>query len=315
MGDRQPTPTQPHYEGVVVLEGGRGLGYAEYGDPEGDPVFWFHGTPGARKQVPPDINLQARQRGLRVICVERPGTGLSTPHQYARVLDWTDDVAHVADRLKIGRFAVVGLSGGGPFVLACCHGLAERVTAGAVLGGMGPLRGPEASPGYTRFLPPAEVLLTAMRWPMGELLSHTVRPLRAVASQCYDLYVKVAPAADRVVMVRPELKAGFLYDLVTAAEGGLRSFVADLLVFSRDWGFSLRDIHVPVRFWHGDADGIVPLSHGELQAALVPGAALVVTHGGGHFSGYLVAGDVFDWISAVWPDRARAPQRKAETAE
>ena len=28
---------------------------AEYGDPDGDPVLWFHGTPGARKQIPPDV--------------------------------------------------------------------------------------------------------------------------------------------------------------------------------------------------------------------------------------------------------------------
>jgi pimeloyl-ACP methyl ester carboxylesterase len=68
----------------------------------------------------------------------------------------------------------------------------------------------------------------------------------------------------------------------------------------------LRDIRVPVRFWHGDADGIVPLSHGEFMAALVPGADLVIAPGGGHFAGYVVAEDVLDWIVEQWPDRQRA---------
>jgi pimeloyl-ACP methyl ester carboxylesterase len=146
---------------------------------------------------------------------------------------------------------------------------------------------------------------------LGELLSHSVKQVRTLASQGYDAYLKVAPPSDRVVMLRPEMKAAFLYDLVTAAEGGLRAFVADLVLFGRQWGFSLKDIRVPVRFWHGDADGIVPLAHGEFQASLVPGAALVITHGGGHFAGFLIAGDVFDWIGAVWPERAHAPQRTA----
>src|SRR2546425_4598507 len=75
-------PPQPYNESVVVLPGGRSLGYAEYGDPDGDPVLWFHGTPGARKQIPPDINEEAAARGFRVIPVERPGTGYSTPYTY-----------------------------------------------------------------------------------------------------------------------------------------------------------------------------------------------------------------------------------------
>jgi pimeloyl-ACP methyl ester carboxylesterase len=108
------------------------------------------------------------------------------------------------------------------------------------------------------------------------------------------------------VLNTPEMKAAFLYDLSTALEGGLRAPITDLVLFARDWGFSLRDIRVPVRFWHGDADGIVPLSHGEFMAALVPGADLVIAPGGGHFAGYVVAEDVLDWIVEQWPDRQRA---------
>ena len=85
-------------------------------------------------------------------------------------------------------------------------------------------------------------------------------------------------------------------------------------MFARDWGFSLRDIEVPVKFWHGDADGIVPLSHGEWMTSLVPGSELVVTPGGGHFAGYIVAEDVLEWIVSVWKDRPHArPMRAVKT--
>jgi pimeloyl-ACP methyl ester carboxylesterase len=297
------TPPTPIREGVTVLPGGRALGYAEYGIGDGDVVLWFHGTPGARKQVPPDINEQAVARGYRVIGIDRPGTGLSTPYTYGKVLDWAADVEAFADRLRIDRFATCGLSGGGPFVLAACHALPDRVTAGAVLGGIGPTRGSEAAPGFTRLLPPVEPLINLARLPLGEVLTHLVRPLRAYGSIAFDLYARVAPASDRPIMRQPEMKAMFLHDITTAAEGGMRAPFADLVVFGRDWGFSLRDIDVPVRFWHGDADGIVPLAHGEFQAAMVPGADLVLCPGGGHFAGFILAPDVLDWIDGVWADR------------
>lgn len=299
-------PPAPFAEGVIVLPGGRALGYAEYGRPDGDVVLWFHGTPGARHQVPPNIESEAGERGFRVIGIERPGTGLSTPHGYGRILDWAVDVEAAVDQLGIDRFAVVGLSGGGPFVLAVCHELADRVAAGAVLGGMGPTRGSEAAPGITRMLVPFEPLLAFARIPIGELLTHVVRPLCRFGSVGFDLYARVAPASDRVVMRAPELKAMFLDDIVSAAQGGLRAAMGDVVLFAREWGFSLRDIRVPVKFWQGDADGIVPFSHGEVQSALVPDAELVVCPGGGHFAGFLLAPDVLTWIAERWPDRQHA---------
>jgi pimeloyl-ACP methyl ester carboxylesterase len=302
-GHPRVQPPEVRDEGAVELPDGRGLGFAQYGDPDGEVVLWFHGTPGARQQVPPDINEEADRRGFRVIGIERPGTGLSTPFSYARIVDWAADIEVVVDRLGIDRFATVGLSSGGPFVLAVCHELGDRVVAGAVLGGVGPTRGPEAAPGITRLLPPFEPLLGALRVPAGELLTHVVRPLCRFGSPAFDLYARIAPASDRTVMKVPEMKAMFLHDIISAAAGGLRAPVSDLVLFSRDWGFSLADIEVPVKFWNGDADGIVPLSHGEVQAGLVPGAELVVCPGGGHFAGFLLAADVLGWIADTWPDR------------
>jgi pimeloyl-ACP methyl ester carboxylesterase len=132
-----PEPIPANREAVCDVPRGGCLGYAEYGDPDGDPVTWFHATPGARKQFPPDAHRLAVDRRIRLIGVERPGTGLSTRWNYHRVADWADDVEAFADGLGLERFAVAGLSGGGPYVLAACHGLPDRVVAGAVLGGIG----------------------------------------------------------------------------------------------------------------------------------------------------------------------------------
>ncbi|MEJ5255407.1 MAG: alpha/beta hydrolase [Acidimicrobiales bacterium] len=299
-------PNIPHLEQVVELADGRLLGYAEFGDPGGRPVLWFHGTPGASKQVPPEAPAVACERGVRLIGIERPGTGRSTPHQYARILDWAVDVRQVADRLGLDRFALVGLSGGGPYVLACAYLLPDRVVAGAVLGGIGPTVGPEAAPGYTRLLAPFGPLLSAVAGPAGLALSCLLRPLAAtVASPAFDLYARFGPSPDRPVLARADMKAAFLHDLTTAIPRGLRAPVYDLVLFARHWGFSLRDIRVPIRFWHGADDIIVPLSHGVHQAELVPDAELTVVPGGGHFSGYETVHEVLDTLLELWSREAR----------
>jgi pimeloyl-ACP methyl ester carboxylesterase len=63
------------------------------------------------------------------------------------VADWATDMAHVADALGAERLGVVGLSGGGPYALSCAAtpDLAGRVAAVAVLGGVTPTVGPDAT--------------------------------------------------------------------------------------------------------------------------------------------------------------------------
>jgi pimeloyl-ACP methyl ester carboxylesterase len=124
----------------------RVLGFAEYGDPEGRLVLWHHGTPGARRQIPLAGRRAAERLGVRLVCVERPGVGDSTDHRYRSFRDWADDVAVVVEDLGHDEFAVVGLSGGGPYALACAHELPDRVTSVGLLGTVCPMAGPDAAP-------------------------------------------------------------------------------------------------------------------------------------------------------------------------
>ena len=142
-----PRCEKPRAEGRFYLPGNRRLGYAEYGDPTGSVVLCFHGTPGGRRQLPLIGRRTAEKLGLRVALVERSGSGLSDPHRYNMVADWATDMAHVADALGAERLGVVGLSGGGPFALACAGApdLASRVAAVAVLGSVTPTVGPGAT--------------------------------------------------------------------------------------------------------------------------------------------------------------------------
>jgi pimeloyl-ACP methyl ester carboxylesterase len=295
-------PLAPRVDGSLRLRNGRSIGLAEYGSPGGAPVLWFHGTPGGRHQIPPAARLAAGECGVRLISLERPGVGASTRHVYPSILGWADDVEEVTSHLGVRRFALIGLSGGGPYVLACAHRLSDRVVAGAVLGGVAPASGDDAVPGGLMAVASAlSPILEAAREPLGHLLWGAVRSLRPMSSRAFDGFIGLMPEGDRAVYGRPEMKAMFLDDLDRASRRQLHAPVYDILQFTRPWGFSLREIRVPIRFWHGDADPIVPLAHAEHMAALVPDATLRVRPREGHIGNLDAAHEVLQTILALWP--------------
>ena len=272
------------------------MSFSEFGDPDGVVSFWLHGTPGGRRQVPPSAVRVAERNGMRLIGVGRPGVNGSDIYHYDAVADFPLDLMQVANQLGIDTFSVIGLSGGGPYALAAGARLPERVSGVAVLGGLGPTKGTDRAGGFTDLLGHFSPIMPLVRPVLGCALAHGIRPLIPVASEVFDLYTRLGSEADRETFQDPEIKAMMIDDLIRALRSGLRAPALDLTLFSRDWGFRLSDVSVPVRFWHGDADAIVPHGHGIAQAALVPGAELVTVPGGGHMVGYVIADDVLEFL-------------------
>ena len=294
----------PLNEGVVSVTGGRKLGYAQYGAPGGRGVLWFHGTPGARGQLHPSTKKIASRQDFRIVTVERPGIGESTPHLYSSVLEWVDDIGLLTGALGIDRFAVVGLSGGGPYALACAHEMPERVVAAGILGGVAPTVGPEAARGgLTSLTPYAAPVFKRGRKVFGKAMSLAIRFLAPFADPVMDIYLNVMPPGDRLVFADLATRRAFQQDLIRGSRGGMQSMFTDLVLFGRPWGFSLRNIRVPVEFWHGDADTFVPLSHGHHMASLIPDAQVNVRPEEGHLGGLGATEEVLAMIQSHWRRR------------
>jgi pimeloyl-ACP methyl ester carboxylesterase len=291
----------PLVEGTVTLEDGRRLGFAEFGRPHGRAVLWMHGTPGARRQIPQAARIAAAELDLRLIGIDRPGVGLSTTHRYGSMLEFADDLTYLLHRLGIEDFAMLGLSGGGPYVLACASAMPERMRVGGVLGGVAPTVGPEAAAGgivalAATFAP----VLAGLRVPLAWLLSKAFYSARPIAVPAFRLYARFSPEGDRLVFARPEIQAMLLDDLLTGGRPGLRAPVYDVLLFGRDWGFSVREIRVPIHWWHGKADHIVPLAHGRHVVDLLPNAHFYERPGESHMGTLGAAEDILGTLLEEW---------------
>ncbi|MFY9922741.1 MAG: alpha/beta hydrolase, partial [Mycobacterium sp.] len=217
-------------------------------------------------------------------------------------LEFTDDLRTIADTLGIDKMAVVGLSGGGPYTLACAAAMPDRVVAAGVVGGVAPTMGADSIGGGlmgnlgTRVAP----ILAVAKVPIGMVATTLIRFIRPFGGPAADLYGLVSPPADRALLARPEIKAMFLDDLLNGSRRQMAAPFYDVIAFARDWGFRLDEVKVHVRWWHGDADHIVPYAHGQHVVSRLPDAELFPMPGESHLGGLGRAEEILHSMCEVW---------------
>jgi pimeloyl-ACP methyl ester carboxylesterase len=267
---------------VFHLPDGRRLGFAEYGARGGRPLLFFHGTPGARvlARVAHEV---AFSHNVRLIAPERPGFGRSEFQAGRRIADWPDDVAALADALGLDRFAVAGVSGGGPYALACALRLPERIPIVGIVSGMVPLDEPASAAALPLRERRIFALLRRAPWVGRALAAAAVPVARRYPNQAFDLLAARALVPDRTILQRPEIRAGLIDDMREALGGGGHGAIHELVLFSRPWGFRPADVQVPVVLWHGEADAQVPIAIARRLARQIPTCQARFLAGAGHF--------------------------------
>src|SRR6188474_2004962 len=263
----RPRP-RPH-DRRLRLADGRRLGFAEYGDPDGRAVLFFHGFGTSRVICPPDYEL-ARNLGVRLIAVDRPGIGLSDPLPGRRLLDWPADVGQLADQLELDRFAIVGWSGGGPYAAACGHALADRVRVVGLVSSPAPISGVQSAEYLRRFHRTAALLTKRAPWMVRLALWHWGRPQRRDPARFFDeSYADMSPA-DQDVLSDPGLRKLMIENSSWLYRQGGRGMYDEALALARKWGFEPAEISAPVHLWHGELDDTVPVSMAHFMAKEIP---------------------------------------------
>lgn len=270
-------------DNVIKLHDGRRLGFAEYGKPEGIPLFLFHGTPGCRILKRLDTAPWIPENDIHAIVPDRPGFGLSDPAPNRTIMDWATDVEQLADHLGLGCYHVAGGSGGGPYALACAIHSPERVKSATLLCSGGP---PEVMPLSKEMNAGNRIAIFLARY-----VPSVLRCVLAVAAQAMKKPRPRAEPGSKKAQKLAHLKAKRLAHLpewdrrILEGQGGesvrLQMQEAyrqggdgayrDLLLVSRPWHLDFTNLTVPVFLWHGVADTNVPVATARALSKLIPG--------------------------------------------
>ncbi|MEO6870780.1 MAG: alpha/beta hydrolase [Chthoniobacterales bacterium] len=269
---------------IISLTDGASIAISEYGKSTGEPVFFFHGWPSSRTMAQL-TDTAARDLNLRIISPDRPGIRDSSFHADRKLLDWPPLLAELADKMGIDRFKIIGISGGAPYTLASAWALAERVQAVAVVSGAPPLAE----------LADRSRLLRLYRWLLffyprhRELLRVSFRAARPFLS--IKLPIRLRPALLKLLQ---PCDAAVMRDIAAfeacfesqrqAWRASADGLMVDAEIYAQPWGFSVEEISVPVRLWHGKKDRSF---HWELARDLGARLTSCTTHlveGEGHYS-------------------------------
>ena len=267
----------------MKLKDSRQLGFAEYGEPHGKPILFFHGLAGSRLDARL-LHKIAITNHCRLISIDRPGMGLSSFDKKRTILSWADDVEAFADHFNLPKFAIIGHSGGAPFVAACLYKIPERLTGAAIVSGMGPFELPAATASLTR----------------GQrFLNSAIRKLPWIATCCMKLTRWMFKNPN---MLKQGLKQMAQVDSqILQSEGnievlgstmmetfrqGVAGVAQEMQLTLNPWGFNLEAINAtcPITIWQGGLDKQAPAIHAELYAQLIPNAKLTFFKQEGHLS-------------------------------
>lgn len=268
---------------IFKLSDGRKLGFIEYGESNGKPIFFFHGWPGSRYSGK-ETDEAAKKLGIRIISTDRPGLGLSDFKTDRKLLDWPDDVIELADYLNINRFSLIGVSGGGPYVAVCAYKISQRIIKASIVVGLAPVhikgnldgmvfRGRLGWANYHRF-PFTRYIGTLssyilFQYPLlGPLFSFPTKQDRLL----YQEIVKNREGEESAVK--------------EAFRQGLKGPEQELRIYTDDWGFNIKDIKANVYLWYGAKDKCVSLNMGKYYHSQISGSKLFIESEWSHLSRY-----------------------------
>ncbi|MGZ6728379.1 MAG: alpha/beta fold hydrolase [Gaiellaceae bacterium] len=268
-------------DAAIERPDGRVVAWAAWGDPGGRPLLVLHGTPGSRLTRSADPGLFERV-GAHVVTFDRPGYGQSSVHPDRTLLSVADDAVAVADALGWDRFAVLGVSGGGPHALAVGHRAPERTRALglAVRATPAELVDDDDLIAINR---EARQRVEEGRASLEEFLAGPAAEMASDPGAAIDSAMADAPAADLEMLQQPDLRAVLVESLREAFANGPQGWFDDAWALTTPWGFELRDVSPPVQMWCGELDRNVPTKAVERMAAELNVESLEIIPEAGHF--------------------------------
>jgi pimeloyl-ACP methyl ester carboxylesterase len=272
-------------EDVLIRPNGERVAFSEYGDANGQPVIFCHGWPSSR--IMAELTDEAaRQLHVRIISPDRPGIVGSTLVRGRRLLDWPPLVADLADFLRIGEFRMMAISGGAPYAYAAAWALPERVHAIAVISGVPHIAELDDKSGLLalyRWLLHAHAKLPPALSRFGFRAARPFLSLRP-PRRSRPLLLRLLQPCDAESLRNEHAFEACFESQRRAWENSSEGVLEDAQIYAQPWGFSLSELRVPVRLWHGRNDRSFSAAVAEAMAAQIPNCCLRIIGDAGHYS-------------------------------
>jgi len=280
---------------TVATRDGRSLAYLEVGDPNGPLVIHNHGGPSSRLEARLFANAASKNR-LRLICVDRPGMGQSSPQKDRTYSRWADDLTAIADTLGHREFGVTGWSEGGPWPLAAAAYI-DPVRLRHVTSIAGGNYGTFGDNWAAKYLSKADALggFLALHFEPGFRLMYAT--IGITAEHFRGTYAKQLQKAvndyDRRILQQPGFETAFCDMSAECFAQGSDGLVRDAELLYRKWAFDVTTIGRRVHMWQGLDDSLVPDAINKEIADRMPGAVWHPVTGAGHFVAVGAADEIF----------------------
>lgn len=267
------------------LPNGRKIAYYEYGDKNGIPAFFCHGT-GSHIHVAL-FHKESKNFGYRIIVPDRPGIGLSDFDPKRTVLDSARDIEALANHLCIDKFGILGISGGGPTLLAATYLLPSRLRFAVDLACAVPLYTDPAALKQLGFVDRlfaklgASMPLCLFQIPFS-ILGYQQKSLKnpqAFAKMMSSSMCK----ADLELFQDKNLQYLFMRDFQELFRQGAKGPALDAQLIYHKWGFDLHQITYPLQIRQGTDDKWIPPSFSQYLAKTLKNVNIYMVEGQGHF--------------------------------
>lgn len=273
-------------EQTLTLADGRRLCFDDVGDPDGRAVLYVHGTPDSRRARHPDDGTAARA-GVRLIAVDRPGSGGSDLDPHGTVGSFADDAAALADHVGVQAWGVLAWSAGSLYGLAVAARHPALVSRISVVAGLPPFAA-YAEAGVLDGASDDRRVLAELGVELGpsgvaELLAPMIAPWPCDLELAREHVLEGADPVRRAELdAVPGAVDAMAAGVVDAVAQGLAGLTRDveLQVVAPD--VDLADVRCPVHLWYGTEDHTAPPAFGRWLADHLPDATLTVIDGAGH---------------------------------
>lgn len=272
-------------DNVIKLSDGRDLGYAEYGDSLGYPVFYFHGGQESRLSSK-FMDSTANKLSIRIISPDRPGVGLSKFQEDRQFLDWGNDIAELANSLKLEKYSIFGLSGGAPHVLACIFLDSIRIENASIISGATPYDYKGTLKGMWL---PVKLIHWFARWKndkqLRKFMQNDYDGLVNRPEKRINQFQKYLPKPDKKLMRDiPDYGWEFIEGSKESYRQGIEAVVQEWKLYVSDWNMDLSSVNFPINLWYGDKDKMAPVHRGYYYNNILSNSTLNVINNEGHFS-------------------------------